>query len=506
GSATTSRVSSRRSSGARRGSWASRSRTTRPTRSPGALAARRASPTASSAASATSPRSGTPARSRARSRTRRSSCSRSTRRGWSAPTATCSRRSCTSSAGGRWVCRRWPSPSARSRTRSRTCTSPTSCSSGSSSGRRAGGSSPTSDSPTSRPDRRRGQTPSSSVEPLGTGLRWPAGRPRRSDPPPDRAVRRRRRGRAGIRRGRARRRRPLRDRVARPCTGIRIRDDSPTSGRGRPGRGDRPDRLDQANRAQPRRRAARRPGLLRAGRLARILQLVPAGHGRQLEQGAAAARVAVGELGGVVVPGDLEQAFLDAMVEPGAAEDQLAQPVDERFALDEGNALPVPNEIPAERAPRLVDSTFRGQLDQVGRLVVVELVRFQQPELDGGCRHALLEVGPVEAEPVPEKLDDVVVSGRIVGAVHPAKLSTDPGYQCPSAAYTDARGMRARVVLTSLAACAGLTALAAWALDWSFERAVILAPVVVAVAGAAAFLVVLWTRVAWESIRGRRER
>jgi hypothetical protein len=66
--------------------------------------------------------------------------------------------------------------------------------------------------------------------------------------------------------------------------------------------------------------------------------------------------------------------------------------------------------------------------------------------------------------------------------------------------------MRARVVLTSLAACAGLTALAAWALDWSFERAVILAPVVVAVAGATAFIVVLWTRVAWESVRGRRRR
>jgi hypothetical protein len=49
-----------------------------------------------------------------------------------------------------------------------------------------------------------------------------------------------------------------------------------------------------------------------------------------------------------------------------------------------------------------------------------------------------------------------------------------------------------------------LTALAAVLLDLSFERAVILAPVVVLVAGAAGFLVVLWTRVLWESIRGRR--
>jgi hypothetical protein len=62
---------------------------------------------------------------------------------------------------------------------------------------------------------------------------------------------------------------------------------------------------------------------------------------------------------------------------------------------------------------------------------------------------------------------------------------------------------RLRLTLLSLAVCAGLDALAAWLLDWSFERAVILAPVVVAVAGAVAFLVVLWTRVAWESVRRR---
>jgi hypothetical protein len=64
--------------------------------------------------------------------------------------------------------------------------------------------------------------------------------------------------------------------------------------------------------------------------------------------------------------------------------------------------------------------------------------------------------------------------------------------------------VRPRVLLISLGACLGLTALAAVLLDLSFERAVILAPVVVVVAGAAGFLIVLWTRVLWESIRGRR--
>ncbi|HZT45829.1 MAG TPA: hypothetical protein VFA24_06580 [Gaiellaceae bacterium] len=65
--------------------------------------------------------------------------------------------------------------------------------------------------------------------------------------------------------------------------------------------------------------------------------------------------------------------------------------------------------------------------------------------------------------------------------------------------------MRIRVplLLASLAVCAGLTALAAWILDWSFQRAATLSPVIVVVFGAAAFLVVLWGRVLWESIRRR---
>jgi hypothetical protein len=57
------------------------------------------------------------------------------------------------------------------------------------------------------------------------------------------------------------------------------------------------------------------------------------------------------------------------------------------------------------------------------------------------------------------------------------------------------------VVLASLAVCVGLTALAAWILGWSFQRAATLSPVIVLVFGAAAFLVVLWGRVLWEAFR-----
>ncbi len=49
----------------------------------------------------------------------------------------------------------------------------------------------------------------------------------------------------------------------------------------------------------------------------------------------------------------------------------------------------------------------------------------------------------------------------------------------------------------------GLTLLAAWVFEWPFEKAALLSPVIVVAAGAAAGLIVLWARVAWESIRRR---
>jgi hypothetical protein len=61
-----------------------------------------------------------------------------------------------------------------------------------------------------------------------------------------------------------------------------------------------------------------------------------------------------------------------------------------------------------------------------------------------------------------------------------------------------------RVVLIAIAACLALAALTALLLDWSFGKAVILSPVIVMVAGAAGFLLVLWTRIVWETISGRR--
>jgi hypothetical protein len=61
--------------------------------------------------------------------------------------------------------------------------------------------------------------------------------------------------------------------------------------------------------------------------------------------------------------------------------------------------------------------------------------------------------------------------------------------------------MSPRAALFSGLATAGLVFLAVWAFELPVERAAVLAPVLVVVAGAAAGLLVLWSRIGWESLR-----
>src|SRR5436309_14363938 len=111
------------------------------------------------------------------------------------------------------------------------------------------------------------------------------------------------------------------------------------------------------------------------------------------------------------------------MVEPGTAEHELLEPVDERLPAHERHSLPMAHEIAAQPAARLVDPVALDELDEIGGLVFVELVVADEPELHGGGRDALFEVGGVEAESVPEKLDDVVVSGEVVGLRHSPNIA-----------------------------------------------------------------------------------
>jgi hypothetical protein len=138
----------------------------------------------------------------------------------------------------------------------------------------------------------------------------------------------------------------------------------------------------------------------------------------ELEERPAAFRLGVAEVTRVVDPRDVEQALFHPVIEPRTPEDELAQPVDERLAVDEGDSLPVAHEVEAEPAARIPDPAVRDELDQIGGLVLVEIVRPDQIEPHRRSGHALLEVVRVELEPVAEELDDEVVSRAIVGRKH----------------------------------------------------------------------------------------
>ena len=222
------------------------------------------------------------------------------------------------------------------------------------------------------------------------------------------------------------------------------------------------------------------------------LELVPARHGSELEQGAAAVGIAVAEVGGVVVPGDLEQAFLDPVVEPGPPEHELPEPVHERLALDERDVVPVPDDVATEVAPRLFDPAVGRELDEVLDLLWVELVVADQPEPDRRGGDPLLEVVAVEAEPIAQELDDVVVPGRVVRFGHGRRI-----------AATRLSPVTARAVAISAFACAILVVVGRYALDLAWDSALVLAPVFVLVVGAIAFLIVLWAKVIRDSLRGQ---
>ncbi len=64
--------------------------------------------------------------------------------------------------------------------------------------------------------------------------------------------------------------------------------------------------------------------------------------------------------------------------------------------------------------------------------------------------------------------------------------------------------MRALRIPVALAVVVGLVAFTAWVMAWPFERAVYLAPVIVVSGAAAVGLVLLWGKVALQSLRESR--
>ena len=148
------------------------------------------------------------------------------------------------------------------------------------------------------------------------------------------------------------------------------------------------------------------------------------------------------------------------------------------------------NAIAAERRAGLLDHTVRRELDEVGDLLLVELVPPDQPEPNGSRGDPLLEVVPVEAEPIAEELDDVVVPRRVVRLGHPRRIARD---YAPS--------VNARTYAVSALACAVLVVAGKYFFDLSWESALVLAPVFVLTLGGIAFIVVLWAKVIRDSLR-----
>jgi hypothetical protein len=64
--------------------------------------------------------------------------------------------------------------------------------------------------------------------------------------------------------------------------------------------------------------------------------------------------------------------------------------------------------------------------------------------------------------------------------------------------------MRPRSVAIAALFCFALVGVAAWLFRLPLDRAVLLAPVIVATAGATAFVVVLWVKVAADALRAQR--
>jgi hypothetical protein len=219
---------------------------------------------------------------------------------------------------------------------------------------------------------------------------------------------------------------------------------------------------------------------------------VPAGHRSEFEQRPAALGLGVAELARLVVPRDVEQPFLDAVVEVGAPEDEPPQPVHERLPLHERDSLPVAHEVVAEAASNLRDPAVGSQLDEVRDLVRIEVVRLDQPQSDCGRRDPLLEVVGTEAEAVLEELEHVVVARRVV----------DLGHEGQGSLTRMDRRLTAAMVVVVLA----IWLVGAAVTKYSLTEMAFYAPVAVVVVGATIGLVLLWVKIVLEAVRGRRGR
>src|SRR5947209_2741833 len=165
----------------------------------------------------------------------------------------------------------------------------------------------------------------------------------------------------------------------------------------------------------------RRLGARRSAAL--VGDAVPTRLGRELDRLAAAVGLDVHERVRLGIEADVQLALLDPLVEPGAAEDQAPQPVDERAIGGTDQIRPAIVHVLAERRGRLADLTVDHQVDQVLAFVLVHEPA-DEAELAGRLLAALSEVALVEGEPKLAILEHEVLPRAVVPAlVHGASAS-----------------------------------------------------------------------------------
>src|SRR6185437_7401595 len=141
---------------------------------------------------------------------------------------------------------------------------------------------------------------------------------------------------------------------------------------------------------RPERPLWRADGALGRGVGALVGDPAPRGLGCQLDRLARArgVRLHVGEAAGLVVEGDAQLALLDALVEPGAAEHQAPEPVDQRALGRSDELRPAVVDVFAQRRGRVDDLAVDGQVDEVFELLRAEAAG-HEAELQGGLLAAL---------------------------------------------------------------------------------------------------------------------
>ena len=128
----------------------------------------------------------------------------------------------------------------------------------------------------------------------------------------------------------------------------------------------------------------------------------------------------------VGVEDDVELALLDPLVEPGAAEDEAPDPVDEAAVRGADELGPVLVDVLAERRGGLADLAVDGELEQVVELVAREAA-VDEVELHRRLLDALREVLLVEGEAQLAVLEHVVGARLVVPSasclLHSLRLS-----------------------------------------------------------------------------------